>query len=145
VSQTSCAYTGSRSSNADARLRSLGASRSLDPPHQPTSVSLLGDGCAAARLCGSLPVFFSQGSPGQLILGLIVCFLTCNSAGVEPRLLCTCGRLIGGLHPCGATDGMYTHFAPYEGSSDGSLAQLAQLTIFFSLVASLVTNAYPEE
>eukprot|EP00966_Prymnesium_polylepis_P311052 7186477-Prymnesium_polylepis.7 len=98
-------------------------------------------GCVAQL--GSPPP--THGSPGQLILGLIVCFLTCNSAGVEPRLLCTCGRLIGGLHPCGATDGMYTHFAPYEGSSDGSLAQLAQLTIFFSLVASLVTNAYPEE
>ena len=46
---------------------------------------------------------------------------------------------------CSRADGMYCAFAPYESPSHDSLAQMAQLCIFFSLVASLVTNAYPDE
>ena len=35
-----------------------------------------------------LPVFFSPGSPGQLILGLVICFLTCKPALLlEPKSL----------------------------------------------------------
>jgi len=65
-----------------------------------------------------LPVFFSPGSPGQLILGLVICFLTY---------------------------GMYGVYQPYDDPGDDVLAQMAQLSIFFSLVASIVTNAYPND
>jgi len=65
-----------------------------------------------------LPVFFSPGSAGQLILGLVICFLTY---------------------------GMYCSFAPYEEPADDVLASMAQLSIFFSLVASIVTSAYPDD
>ena len=34
-------------------------------------------GRKVALVC--LPVFFSPGSPGQLILGLVICFLTCTT------------------------------------------------------------------
>ena len=40
---------------------------------------------------------------------------------------------------------MYGVYGPYESPNDDLLAQLAQLCIFFSLVASIVTNAYPDE
>ena len=43
------------------------------------------------------------------------------------------------------TDGMYCAYSPYENDSDDLLASTAQLAIFFSLVASIVTNAYPNE
>ena len=65
-----------------------------------------------------LPVFFGPGSAGQLIIGLLICFLTY---------------------------GMYGVYAPYEDSGDDILAQMAQISIFFSLCASIVTNAYPDE
>jgi hypothetical protein len=42
-------------------------------------------------------------------------------------------------------DGMYCTFSPYEDPADDLLASMAQLSIFFSLVASIVTNAYPDE
>ena len=35
-------------------------------------------GRKVALVC--LPVFFSPGSPGQLILGLVICFLTCTTS-----------------------------------------------------------------
>ena len=53
--------------------------------------------------------------------------------------------MILGLIVCFLTYGMYTHFAPYEAPDDDLLAQMAQLSIFFSLVSSLVVNAYPDE
>eukprot|EP00966_Prymnesium_polylepis_P211772 4904664-Prymnesium_polylepis.2 len=62
--------------------------------------------CARKIVLVCLPVFFSPGSPGQLILGLVVCFLTY---------------------------GMYCMFAPYENPDDDLLASMAQLSIFFSL------------
>eukprot|EP00966_Prymnesium_polylepis_P201589 4670874-Prymnesium_polylepis.1 len=65
-----------------------------------------------------LPVFFSPGSPGQLILGLVICFLT------------SC---------------MYCAYAPYVDPGDDKLASIAQFAIFFSLVASIVTDAYPDD
>jgi len=34
-----------------------------------------------------LPVFFSPGSSGQLILGLVICFLTCKPAFLRPQAL----------------------------------------------------------
>jgi len=73
--------------------------------------------CRKIALVG-LPVFFPSGSPGQMILGLIICFLTY---------------------------GMYGVFAPYDEPSDDLLAQVAQVTIFFSMVASIITNAYPND
>jgi hypothetical protein len=41
--------------------------------------------------------------------------------------------------------GIYGVFEPYEDPGDDLLAQMAQLSIFFSLVASIVTNSYPDE
>ena len=40
---------------------------------------------------------------------------------------------------------MYGVYQPYDDPSDDLLAQTAQLSIFFSLVASIVTNAYPND
>mmetsp|Transcript_11696 Transcript_11696/g.29245 ORF Transcript_11696/g.29245 Transcript_11696/m.29245 type:complete len:113 (+) Transcript_11696:2163-2501(+) len=40
---------------------------------------------------------------------------------------------------------MYCTFSPYENPADDVLASMAQLSIFFSLVASIVTNAYPDD
>jgi hypothetical protein len=46
-------------------------------------------GRKVALVC--LPVFFSPGSPGQLILGLVICFITCTTRpGFESRHLCHC-------------------------------------------------------
>ena len=40
---------------------------------------------------------------------------------------------------------MYCSFAPYQDPADDVLASMAQLSIFFSLVASIVTSAYPDD
>jgi hypothetical protein len=40
---------------------------------------------------------------------------------------------------------MYGAYQPYDNPGDDLLAQTAQLSIFFSLVASIVTNAYPND
>jgi hypothetical protein len=40
---------------------------------------------------------------------------------------------------------MYGVYQPYDDPGDDLLAQTAQLSIFFSLVASIVTNAYPND
>jgi hypothetical protein len=42
-------------------------------------------------------------------------------------------------------DGIYGVYQPYDDPGDDLLAQMAQLSIFFSLVASIVTNAYPND
>ena len=42
-------------------------------------------------------------------------------------------------------DGMYGVYQPYDDPGDDLLSQTAQLSIFFSLVASIVTNAYPND
>ena len=42
-------------------------------------------------------------------------------------------------------DGIYGVYQPYDDPGDDILAQMAQLSIFFSLVASIVTNAYPND
>jgi len=65
-----------------------------------------------------LPIFFPPGSPPQLIFGLIICFLSY---------------------------GAYCVYSPYVSDEDDLIAQVAQVIIFFSLVSSLVTNAYPED
>jgi hypothetical protein len=66
----------------------------------------------------SVPIAFEVGSNSQLITGLVICFLAY---------------------------GVYCMFAPYEGSDDDVLAQLAQIVIFFSLVASLILNGNPSD
>jgi len=48
------------------------------------------------------------------------------------------------LHSCCA-DGIYGVYQPYDDPGDDVLSQMAQLSIFFSLVASIVTNAYPND
>jgi hypothetical protein len=65
-----------------------------------------------------LPIFFPVGSPAQLIFGLIICFLSYGA-------YCVC--------------------SPYIKDQDDFLAQVAQFVIFFSLVGSLVTNAFPDD
>ena len=40
---------------------------------------------------------------------------------------------------------MYGVYQPYDDPGNDLLAQTAQLSIFFSLVASIVTNAYPND
>ena len=65
-----------------------------------------------------LPIFFPPGSPPQLIFGLIICFLSY---------------------------GAYCVYSPYVAADDDFLAQVAQVIIFFSLVSSVVTNAFPED
>ena len=65
-----------------------------------------------------LPIFFEPGSSGQIILGLLVCFLAF---------------------------GMYAHFAPYITPDDDTVAAASQTSIFFALLASLITSAYPDD
>jgi hypothetical protein len=74
--------------------------------------------CVRKILLIGLPIFFPAGSPAQLIFGLIICFLSYGA-------YCVC--------------------APYVKKEDDILAQVAQVVIFFSLVSSLVTNAYPND
>ncbi|KOO31505.1 mastigoneme-like protein [Chrysochromulina tobinii] len=74
--------------------------------------------CVRKILLIGLPIFFPAGSPAQLIFGLIICFLSYGA-------YCVC--------------------APYVENEDDILAQVAQVVIFFSLVSSLVTNAYPND
>jgi len=64
-----------------------------------------------------VPVFFPAGSPVQIIIGLLVCFLSALFYGI---------------------------YQPYIDDDDDLLAQMAQVTIFFSLIASLVTDQYPD-
>ena len=65
-----------------------------------------------------LPIFFPPGSPPQLIFGLIICFLSY---------------------------GAFIFYSPYIRDDDNFLAQVSQVIIFFSLVSSVVTNAFPED
>jgi hypothetical protein len=65
-----------------------------------------------------LPIFFPPGSPPQLIFGLIICFLSY---------------------------GAFCVYSPYIRDDDNFLAQVSQVIIFFSLVSSVVTNAFPED
>ena len=74
--------------------------------------------CMRKILLIGLPIFFAPGSPPQLIFGLIICFLSY---------------------------GAYCVYSPYIRDDDDFIAQVAQVIIFFSLVSSLVTNAYPED
>jgi hypothetical protein len=74
--------------------------------------------CARKILLVGVPVFLPQGSSGQLICGLIICFMTY---------------------------GMQASFAPYANFHDDLLSQMCQISIFFSLLSSIVTNAYPDD
>jgi hypothetical protein len=65
-----------------------------------------------------LPIFFPPGSPPQLIFGLIICFLSY---------------------------GAYCVYSPYVADDDDFLAQVSQVIIFFALVSSVVTNAFPDD
>ena len=74
--------------------------------------------CVRKILIVGVPVFLPMGSPGQLVVGLLMCFITF---------------------------GIYASFAPFEDPLDDRLSTVCQLSIFFSLLASIVTNAYPNE
>ena len=74
--------------------------------------------CVRKILIVGVPVFLPTGSPGQLVVGLLMCFIT------------SC---------------IYASFAPFEDPLDDRLSTVCQLSIFFSLLASIVTNAYPNE
>ena len=64
-----------------------------------------------------LPVFLPSGSVGQLIFGLMVCFLTF---------------------------GAHMLYNPYLEHSDDRIAQLCQLQIFFSLLSSMLLKYDPD-
>ena len=66
--------------------------------------------CARKICLIGLPIFFEPGSPGQLIVGLLVCFISF---------------------------GMYASYEPYVKDSDDWLAKVAQVSLFFSLVSSI--------
>jgi hypothetical protein len=74
--------------------------------------------CVRKILLIGLPIFFPPGSPPQLIFGLMICFLSY---------------------------GAYCVYSPYVADDDDLIAQVAQVIIFFSLISSLVTDAYPED
>ena len=74
--------------------------------------------CGRKILLAGLPVFFPSGSGSQFIFGLIICF---------------------------ATFGMHCTWAPYIDDGDDLLSSLCQLSIFFSLCASVITNEYPDD
>jgi len=67
--------------------------------------------CLRKILLVGMPVFFEMGSVAQLSYGLLVCFLSF---------------------------GAYMLLTPYTSESDDRLAQLCQMQIFFSLVASIM-------
>ena len=66
--------------------------------------------CARKICLIGLPIFFEPGSAGQLIVGLLVCFISF---------------------------GMYASYEPYVKDSDDWLAKVAQVSLFFSLVSSI--------
>jgi len=64
-----------------------------------------------------LPVCFTAGSPGQLVLGLLTCFMSY---------------------------GVYMALAPYTDPNDDKLAQFTQIAVFVALVSKVVLDVYPE-
>lgn len=74
--------------------------------------------CVRKILIVGVPVFLPLGSPGQLVIGLLMCFITF---------------------------GIYSAYAPYVDASDDNLSSVCQLSIFFSLLASIVTSVYPND
>ena len=60
-----------------------------------------------------VPVFFTSGSIGQLLFGLMICFVTF---------------------------GMYSSMHPYASDEDNLFAIMAQVLIFFSLVSSIARS-----
>ena len=66
--------------------------------------------CARKICLIGLPIFFEPGSAVQLIVGLLVCFISF---------------------------GMYASYEPYVRDSDDRLAKVAQVSLFFSLVSSI--------
>jgi len=63
-----------------------------------------------------LPIFLEQGSSAQLIVGLLVCFISY---------------------------GMYASYKPYVKGSDGWLSKVCQVSLFFSLVSSIALKMEP--
>jgi len=61
-------------------------------------------------------VLFQPGSMYQLVLGLMICFVTF---------------------------GMYAAFSPFEDSSDQLLSNIAQIHTFFAMAVTILINAYP--
>ena len=74
--------------------------------------------CIRKILIVGVPVFFSPGTPIQLVVGLLNCFIT------------SC---------------IYAAYRPFEDDSDDLVSAACQISIFLSLLASVVTNAYPND
>merc|ERR1711935_785743 len=64
-----------------------------------------------------LPIFLDPGSSAQLIVGLLVCFVSY---------------------------GMYASYKPYTKGSDGWLSKVCQVSLFFSLVSSIALKMEPD-
>ena len=73
--------------------------------------------CARKICLIGLPILFEPGSARQLIVGLLVCFISF---------------------------GMYASYDPYVKDSDDWLAKVAQVSLFFSLVSSLALKVEPD-
>ena len=64
-----------------------------------------------------LPIFVEHGSAAQLIMGLLVCFISF---------------------------GMYASYEPYVEASDDLVAKVCQVSLFFSLVSSIALKMEPD-
>jgi len=74
--------------------------------------------CIRKVLLVGLPVFFRPGTPEQLVLGLIICFISF---------------------------GAYMQLSPFAKSAHDLMSQLCQFQIFFALLAGVVLKTDPTE
>ena len=72
--------------------------------------------CVRKILLIGLPIFLPNDSPEQLVIGLIICFVTF---------------------------GAYMMYAPFEDDGDDLLSQICQLQIFFSLLSKIILTTNP--
>ena len=72
--------------------------------------------CARKSCLVGLPVFFDPGSASQLILGLLVCFISST---------------------------IYAMYTPYSQTKNNRLALVCQISLFFSLASSIALKMDP--
>ena len=100
-----------RASNAkNAREKLPPALKMLTDPYQMRCYWFEVFECARKVLIVGLPVLLPAGSSTQLILGLLVCFITMA---------------------------MFSTYAPHGHAKDNTLSQVCQISLFFSLTASI--------